>query len=399
MIPCGAPRMSVPAKSPLPILFLTVFVDLLGFGLVIPTLPLYAKSFGASPTVITLLSASFSLMQLICAPLWGRLSDRVGRRPVLALTAFGAAIAYVIFGLGTALWVLFVARAAAGAFGGSISAAQAYIADVTTPETRGRGMAVIGAAFGLGFTIGPALGGLAAHGFGPTAPYFIAAGLALVNGVWILAALPEPARHAHRPPRGLASYADALRTPRLAFYILIFFFVTYAFAHVESAFVLFTADRLGFGERENGLSFMLIGLTLTVMQGGVVRPLIARHGPVRLIVVGTIICAVGTALTPAAASWWHVIPICVLTACGNALYTPSLTTALSLATPGDRQGEMLGVAQSASALGRVVGPASAGLLFQYAGPAWPFVLSAAVLFVIGLVIAPRAKTDQAALGS
>jgi DHA1 family tetracycline resistance protein-like MFS transporter len=390
----SAPAAPGSAKSPLAILFLTVFIDLLGFGLVIPTLPIYARTFHASDTQVTMLAASYSLAQLVFAPIWGRISDRIGRRPVLAMTACGAVIAYCIFGLAGSLWLLYASRIFAGICGGNLSTAQAYIADVTTPATRHRGMAIIGAAFGLGFTVGPAVGGLAAHYLGTRSPYFIAAGLASANALWILWRLPEPARHTARPRRGFSSYADALTLRPFAYYLLVFFLVTYAFSHIEQAFVLFTTDTLKFTERDNGLSFMLIGLVLTIMQGLVVRKL--RWGPLPMIVAGAFIAAIGAGIIPLASVWWHILPACVLTAVGNSFYQPSLATALSLAAPTDRQGEMLGVSQSASALARVVGAASAGLLYEHLTHAAPFVMAATVLALAALLILPRVRRPVAA---
>jgi MFS transporter, DHA1 family, tetracycline resistance protein len=367
-------------KNPLAVIFLTVFIDLLGFGILIPLMPTYAQSYGASGTEVGLLAASFSFMQLVFAPVWGRLSDRVGRRPVLMLTALGTSAAYVVFGLADSLWLLFVARAFAGACGGSIATAQAYIADVTTPENRGRGMAIIGAGFGLGFTLGPALAVLA-DSLGPRAPFFVAAGLALINTVWIAIALPEPARHEGATRRGIGSYADALRIPTLLFFIGLFLLTTYAFSNIESSFALLTNHELGFTERDNGLAFTYIGLTITFMQLVVVRRLARKVRPVAMMMAGTACMAVGAAAMPLAQVWWHLaVPLTLLSA-GNALYSPSMMGAISTSAPVDRQGEMLGVAQSFGAVGRIAGPAGGGVLFDYVGHAAPF-YAAGVLMLL-----------------
>ncbi len=385
---------AVPRKSPLAVLFLTVFVDLLGFGILIPILPSYAKSFGASATMIGLLGAIYSLAQMLFAPVWGRVSDRVGRRPVILVTAAGACVSYLVFGFAEALWLLFVARAFAGACGANISTAQAYVADVTTPADRARGMGMIGAALGLGFTLGPAIGGLAAHWGGKHAPFFVAAGLAAVNFVWAYVALPEPERHSERARRGLSSYADALRVRELAFFIFVYLLVTFAFSHIETAYVLFNHDELGFGERENGLMFTLIGVIMVIMQMSTVRPLTARYGSKRLIVAGTAICATGALLMPFATVWWHLLPATVLIAVGNALFSPSLSAVISVAAPADRQGEMLGVSQSAGAIGRIGGPSSGGLLYDHAGHAWPFWVCAALLYLGALATGTEARRTR-----
>ena len=380
-------------KSPLGVLFLTVFVDLLGFGILIPILPSYAKSFGASATEIGLLSAIYSLTQMAFAPVWGRLSDRVGRRPIIILTALGGAVAYVVFGFATSLWLLFVARGFAGICGANIATAQAYVADVTTPETRARGMGMIGAALGLGFTVGPAVGGLAAHWGGRHMPFFVAAGLSLANAVWAYVALPEPERHAGRPPRGLASYADALRMPQLGFFIGMFLLVTFAFSNIETAYVLYTHDEMGFSERDNGLMFTLIGVVLVIMQASVVRPLTRRYGSPRLIIAGTALTALGSALLMLAQVWWQLLPPTVIIAAGTALYSPSLSTVISVSAPAERQGEMLGVSQSAGAIARVAGPSSAGAIYQYAGHAWPFYTCTLLLGLASLAIASRRSAN------
>src|SRR5690348_5083699 len=231
----------------MPTLFLIVFVDLVGFGLVIPLLPFYALRFAASPQQVTALLAVYSLMQLFTAPLWGRLSDRVGRRPVLMVSMAASVLAYAWIGCATALWMLFAARALAGACAGNIAAAQAYIADVTKPEERARGMGLIGAAFGLGFIIGPALGGLLAGNDIATAdvetPAWVAAGLSLAALCGVLLLLPEslPAdrRRVREVSRSrLAAIPNVLRRPVLSRLILIFFVVILAFAGMESSFAL-----------------------------------------------------------------------------------------------------------------------------------------------------------------
>ena len=381
-------------KSPLAVLFLTVFVDLLGFGILIPILPTYAKSFGASATEIGFLSAIYSLTQMAFAPVWGRLSDRVGRRPIIIATALGACVAYVVFGVAESLWLLFVARGFAGMCGANIATAQAYVADVTTPETRARGMGMIGAALGLGFTVGPAVGGLAAHFGGKHAPFFVAAALAALNAGWAFVALPEPERHASRPARGLGSYADALRLPHLGFYILLFLIVTFAFSNIETAYVLFTHDEFGFGERDNGLMFTLIGVVMVIMQSSVVRPLTRRYGSERLIAAGTFVTAIGSVLLVQAQVWWHLLPATVLIAVGTSLYSPSLSTVISINAPAERQGEMLGVAQSAGAVARIAGPGGAGLIYQHAGHAWPFYTCALLLGLSSLATYARRSASR-----
>lgn len=368
-------------RHPLAVIFLTVFIDLLGFGIVIPILPTYAEDYGASALAVGLLSTTYSVMQLLFAPLWGRLSDRVGRRPVIIATALGAAVAYTVFGLADRLWLLFVARAFAGMCAANIATAQAYIADVTSAENRARGMAIIGAGFGLGFTFGPALGGLATHFWGVHAPFFVAAGLALVNSVWAAVALPEPERHVGGERRSARSYRDAFAIPRLALLLGVFLIITYAFANIESTVALFNRHEHDFDARDNAYFFTFIGLTLTLVQLGGTRRLSRAYGERRLIIAGTALMGLGAATLPLAANWWQLLGPAALIAGGNALNSPSLMASISMAAPPERQGEMLGVAQSVGALGRILGPAAGGALFDHAGHSWPY-LTAGILMLL-----------------
>jgi MFS family permease len=382
-------------RSPLAVLFLTVFVDLLGFGIVIPILPTYAVTFGASAQLVTLLGAVYSATQLLFAPLWGRLSDRVGRRPIIVLSALGSAGAYLCFGLAESLALLFVARAVGGACGANISAAQAYIADVTGPEDRARGMSIIGAGFGLGFTFGPALGGLGAHALGASAPFFIAAGLALANAVWAFLALPEPVRHRAAPPRSLSSFGDAFRLPRLAVFLVVFFVVVFAFSIMEQTFVLYTHARFGLGELENGLVFTFIGLVLSLTQAFATRRLVARFGELRLVVAGTAFMALGIGMIPLAGGLAALLAATLFLAFGNALNSPSLMATISKAAPGTRQGEMLGVAQSIGALGRIAGPAAGGALFEATrGHRLPYVVAAALMALASVFVGARLSARE-----
>ena len=236
----------------MPILFLIVFVDLVGFGLIIPLLPFYAERFGASPQVVTILLAIFSLMSMISAPLWGRISDRIGRRPVLMASMLAAAFAYLWLGFATELWMLFAARAFAGLCAGNIAAAQAYIADVTPPERRARGMGMIGAAFGLGFIIGPALGGIVAGNELATAdlqaPGLIAAGLSFAAFLGVVLFLPESlptAVRARQSRSRIAVLQSVLRRPMLARLFAVFFLVILAFAGMESTFAMWAMRQFG----------------------------------------------------------------------------------------------------------------------------------------------------------
>jgi DHA1 family tetracycline resistance protein-like MFS transporter len=378
----------------MPTLFLIVFVDLVGFGLVIPLLPFYAVRFGASPQQVTLLLAIYSLMQLFTAPLWGRLSDRVGRRPVLIVSMAASVLAYLWIGSATALWMLFAARALAGACAGNIAAAQAYIADITKPEERAKGMGLIGAAFGLGFIIGPALGGLLAGNNPATAdietPAWVAAGLSFIalSGVVLLLpeSLPADRRGVGGPRRSrLSATLDVLRRPVLSRLILIFFLVILAFAGMESTFALWAIGQFGWGPRQVGYVFAYVGVLSALLQGGLIGPLTHRFGEERLLLCGLALIGIGLLTMPAVRSLAVLVLATSALALGMGLTQPSLNSLISRRAGREEQGEVLGVSQSVGSLSRVLGPAAAGFFFgefgRNAAFFWGAGLVAAALFV------------------
>ena len=360
----------------MPTLFLIVFIDLVGFGLVIPLLPFYALRFGAPPQEVTLLLAIYSLMQLFAAPLWGRLSDRVGRRPVLMISMAASVLAYLWIGSATAMWMLFTARALAGACAGNIAAAQAYIADITKPEERAKGMGLIGAAFGLGFIIGPALGGLLAGNNPATAdietPAWVAAGLSFLALWGVILFLPEslPAdlRGMHGGSRSrLKAIWNVLGRPVLSRLILIFFLVILAFAGMESTFALWAIEQFGWGPGQVGYVFAYVGVLSAILQGGLIGRLARRFGEERLLLCG--LALIGTGLL--AMLFAHSIPRLAFAvsalALGMGLTQPSLNSLISRRAGREEQGEVLGVSQSVGSLSRVLGPAVAGFLFAQFG--------------------------------
>src|SRR5215472_2375722 len=355
----------------MPTLFLIVLVDLIGFGLVIPLLPFYALRFAASPQQVTVLLAVYSLMQLFTAPLWGSLSDRVGRRPVLISSMAASALAYLWLGSATALWMLFAARALAGACAGNIAAAQAYIADITSPEDRAKGMGLIGAAFGLGFIIGPALGGLLAGNDPVTAdvetPAWVAAGLSALALLGVAVLLPESLPAAGRdgapPPGRVGAVLRVLRRPVLSRLILVNFLVILAFAGMQSVFAIWAMPQLGWGPRQVGYVFAYVGLASAVLQGGLIGRLTRRFGEERLLLCGLALVAAGFLVMPLA----HDLPILATAVSGLALGTgltqPSINSLISRHAGREEQGEVIGVAQSTSSLSRVLGPFAAGFFF------------------------------------
>jgi MFS family permease len=387
------------------ILFLIVFIDLVGFGLVIPLLPFYAERFSASPQQVTVLLAVYSLMQMLTAPVWGRLSDRIGRRPVLMTSLSAAALAYLWLGFADALWMLFAARALAGAGAGNIAAAQAYIADVTPPEKRARGMGMIGAAFGLGFIIGPALGGVVAGNDLATAdlrtPGLIACFLSLTALLGVVLVLKEsrPAGLAPRPRKSrAAALRDALGRRTLARLLAVFFLATVAFGGMESTFALWAMAQFGWGPAQVGYLFTYIGLLSAVMQGGLTGRLTARFGEEKLLVAGLALIALGLLAIPLA----HDLPVLMVAvsclALGMGAMQPSLNSLISRRAGAEQQGEVMGVAQSVASLSRVLGPICAGALFAGLGRDSPFLAGMALVIAavaIGWRLPPAAPEAAA----
>jgi MFS transporter, DHA1 family, tetracycline resistance protein len=388
-------------------LFLIVFTDLVGFGLIIPLLPFYGEHFHASPAEVGLLMAIYSLAQFIAAPLWGRLSDRIGRRPVLAVSLLGATLSYGWLAFSDALWMLFTARALGGFMAGNIATAFAYVADVTTPANRAKGMGVVGAAFGLGFIFGPAIGGVLA-GHDPEyadyrTPALIAAGLSGLAMILTVALLPESlpksVRRAHSAlPRASRRQllAEALRRPVVGRLIGIAFLATFVFAGMESTFAMWSRRQFGWGPEQNGYLFAFVGLVSAAVQGGLVGRLARRFGEHRLVVSGAAALALGMVAIPFASSLPLLGPAMLIVALGFSLMTPSLNSLVSLQVQSSVQGGTMGVSRSATTLARVLGPGWAGLLFEYLGKDWPFFAGALIMAgVIVIALALGADANAA----
>ena len=372
------------------ILFLIVFIDLVGFGVVIPLLPFYGIHFGATPAEITWMMACYSLAQFFFSPLLGRLSDRLGRRPVLLISLSASIASYLWLGFADTLWMLFAARLLSGAGAGNIAAAQAYITDVTTPETRAKGMGMIGAAFGLGFTIGPALGGLVA-GSNPSAaalarPAFLAAGLSCAAFVIALVrlkeSLPAEARAISARPSRWQVARDVSARPVLRRLILLLFVTVTAFAGMETTFALWANSAYGWGPRAVGYNFLYVGLVLVAVQGGLIGRLSKRFGEARLIIAGSAMIALGLVGLPFAVELWRLLLVNTLLALGMGMLSPSITSLISQQASIDERGGILGVSQSASSLSRILGPGVAGPLFQGFGRDAPYYAGAAVMALV-----------------
>jgi multidrug resistance protein len=386
-------------RSPLVILFVTVFIDLIGFGIVLPLLPFYAQHFGANALLVGLLSTSFSLMQLLFAPVWGRLSDLVGRRPVILVGLFGSSISYLTFALAPSLTILFLSRILAGIAGANISTAQAYIADSTQPENRAKGMGLIGAAYGLGFTVGPAIGGILSQ-YGYAIPGFFASALALANfgaAWWLLPESRNPSEVTRRIERGLnwQRLRTGLQHPELGVFLILFFIATFAFANLEATFALMTARKFGFDARANGYLFAYIGVLITVVQGGLTGRLAKRFGERRLISVGLFCMIFGLGLLPYSLGLKSLLLVLVLLVGGQGSTNPSISSLISQSASTEDQGGILGVAQSLASLARILGPIWGGFTFDALGFQYPYLtgsLFMAVAFSLSL-LAARGKLN------
>ena len=362
-------------RSPLLVIFVTVFIDLVGFGIVIPVLPFYVEGarFNASASVVGLLFASYSVMQLIFTPILGRLSDRYGRRPVLLVSILGTSLGFLILGLASTVWMLFLGRIIDGISGGNISTAQAYIADVTTPENRSKGMGLIGAAFGMGFIFGPAVGGVLSR-WGINVPFLFAAGLAFANATLLYFVLPETVTKDH-PARASAAtgrwsqLARALRQSRLAFVLVIYFLFVTAFSIMTTSFALFTMYRFGYDAHDTGWLFVFVGVVGAIVQGGLIGRLVKQFGEVLLVNVGALLFAASLFAIPFTGPHTGLLILLVVGATfavGNGLATPSLTGLASKSVGPAEQGGVLGVTQSAASLARTVGPVISSVLIYSA---------------------------------
>ena len=417
--------------SPLKIAFLTTFIDLLGFGIIIPIQPFYAESFGASPATITLLGASYSLMQFLLSGPIGKLSDRVGRRPVLLVSVALITVGYLAFAQATTITGLFIARMISGIGGANLGAAQAIIADITPPDQRARGMGLIGAAFGLGFVFGPAIGGFLGR-WGVVVPIYAAAVLAFMNLCFIYFNLPEtlrsksiegsaessdvkhqvPAHSSTHSPSVIAKIWGYQYVPQLLGVALSF---TLAFAMMEQTVGLFierawVSQSLTLDERHREAAtltayfLVAVGIGASIVQGGLIGRLTRRFGEVMLCRVGVLV-AIGTFLVipwaGANAPFSTMMLIGVVMACGTGVLHPSRNSLLSQGCPPEVQGGALGANQSLASLGRVIGPACAGFLFEVS-PNMPFWVGAGVMltslfFVLSLSVPTPSRVASSAV--
>lgn len=382
-------------SKPLLVLFLTILVNLIGFGIIIPLLPFYATSYGASPVMIGLLFASFSVSQLFAAPLLGEWSDRWGRRPVLILSLIGTTVSFVMLAMATSLWMLFAARIIDGLSGGNITTARAYIADVTTDEDRAKAYGFLGAAFGLGFIMGPALGGFFSH-ISYTAPIWVAAivSLGATGLAWVW--LPETL-HRGRAVTGSAWQAlrDIAGRSQLRILLGVDFIYWMSFAVYQTTFALFGAHRFGFDAAKTGYFLSAFGFLGVIVQGGLVGPIVRRLGERRTLTAGLLFAAIGwggSAMT-------YSLPIFVLLlipgAMGIGLCNATLSALISHSAGADEQGRIQGAAGALESIGRATGPVWGNAALEYFGEGAAYGAAAVLLIGASMLIGSYKPPERA----
>ncbi len=401
------------------IIFFTVFIDLIGFGIIVPSVPLYSRHFGAHGWEIGVIISAFSAMQFLFSPIWGRLSDRHGRRPILLLSTAGAALSYVLFGLSAALenhraalWLMILSRAFAGVCGGNITVAQAYIADITPPDQRSRRMGLIGMAFGLGFIFGPAIGGVSIKYLGSSGPGWVAAGFCAANfllAYFILSESRRPGSAGVTPRPHLTQWAHTLAQPKIGVLVIVFFLATFCFSCFESTLPLVVSDNFHLSVQVDETKattvamylFVYCGLIGAVVQGGMIGRLVKALGEPKLIAVSLLLTALSMALLPFIGGtvqlscrvlfsaegrpWWLMLGALALLSVGTSLTRPPLFGLLSNLTAEHEQGANIGVAQGAGSLARILGPVFATGLLPVV-PALPYLICTGILLATMLVV-------------
>src|SRR5213593_1893028 len=384
---CYIPPPMPASRARAGVIFFTVLIDLIGFGIVLPILPFYAQRFGAAGLGYGGVIGVFSLMQFVATALLGKLSDRIGRRPVLLTTMLVNAVGYTLFAFAGSYWVLFLSRVVSGFAGGNISAAQAYMADITTPVERSRGMGIIGAAFGIGFSLGPAIGGFAAHFGGDAAPGLVAVGLSLANFVSAYFILPESLKselRVKRPLFDLGHIAEAIARPKLRPIMIVWALVPLAFAGYTVALPLWASAALGWRERELAILFTIIGVTAASVQGYFFGKIVRRTGERTLVIAGTFGMALAIAIVPFLPSSALLYGWTFVLAVSNSVFAPAATGLVSVYADPSEQGTVLGAAQAIAALGRTAGPPLIGTVYDVVSPITSFLLAGGIMVIAGV---------------
>ncbi len=363
---------------PLTFIFFTVLIDMLGYGMILPLLPFYVQEQQGGAAIVGGLSAFYAALQLLSGPTLGALSDRYGRKPVLLLCLLGTGVAYTLFGLANSLPWLFLATLLDGLTGNNLSTAYAYVADITTPQERSRGMGIVGAGFGVGLMVGPALGGVLTP-YGLHAPAFAAAALALLNTLYgfffLPESLPPERRTQHRASySGLGQLGQLLRLPALRHDLLIIFLLNLAFSGLQTNFPLFSAARFGWDARANGLFFGFLGVIGVLTQGVLYLRLQPRFGEKKLLSFGLLFLSLGLMGMSLAPQGWMLLPVVGMAVFASSLATPSISGLVSLHAPQNAQGALMGGQQILFSLAAIFGPLLAGLSFEHLSPVAPYAL-------------------------
>jgi len=381
------------------VLFSVIVVDLIGFGIVVPILPFWAEQYGASGGFLGVLFASHAAAQFLFAPVWGRVSDRIGRRPVMLITIAGTAVALGFLGIADSLGQILAARLLAGAFGSNISVATAYLTDITEEADRTRWMGMIGASFAVGFTLGPPIGGLLAK-LGHGTPMFFAAGMAALNLIWAALRLHEPERRATTAKPDLTTRLDVLRAPVIGRVCLIYFLFSLAVTQLETTFALFLFHRFGYDEL--GVALVMLGMAVVMggIQGGGMKRLSQRFAERQLVLSGLVCMSLAFVFVPFPATAGLLMVPLGLAAVGRGIAQPPMMSLVSLASDEASRGLVMGVFQSTASAARIFGPIAAGLLYDLGTP-YPYWLAAGFTAVGALLalqipglLAAAAATDE-----
>ncbi|MFT3996053.1 MAG: MFS transporter [Asticcacaulis sp.] len=395
-------KRAIQDNSALSVMFGVVFINLVGFGLLVPLMPFFAQTLNAGPWQVTLMFAAYSLGQFFAEPLWGGLSDRWGRKPVLVITTASNVLFYILLAFAPNVWWAIGIRFLNGIGSGNVSCIQSYVSDMSEPHQRASRMSLIGAAFSLGFVIGPVIGGFLAHeeagAAGFRLPLFLAAALSAVATLGILVYVRESrVRTPHAAPQNFrATFTEARRNPIISRLILATLFYMAALAGLEATFGLWAKARYEWGPREVSLIFLFIGVTAALMQVVFTRPLVRRYGEARILVLGLFVFGLGFFLQGINRAPLLVTPLVMLAALGQAVIFASISAIISKSTAPERQGAMLGLNQSTGAIARIAGPVVAGFLFSQLGADGPLWFCALMCFT-GALLALRVEKVESRL--
>jgi MFS transporter, DHA1 family, multidrug resistance protein len=400
--PPTSPNAAAPIAPPHShaILFLTMFINMVGFGIIMPILPFFAENMGATATHLGLLFTVYSLMQFFFAPFWGRLSDRIGRKPVIVTGLAGFSISFLLFGLSTELWMLYAARILGGVLSSAtLPTIMAYVADTTDEKQRGGAMGRISAAMGLGLTFGPVLGGFLG-GVSAAFPFFFAAATGALICLFAYFVLPESLTKASlsaaklrpAPPLGLRVLSQALAGP-VGFVLVLAFLSNFASANLQGTFALFSEVHFGAGTSEMGILFGAMGISMAAAQGFLIGPVIRRWGEQRTIQLGLLCNGTGYMGFLFASSVWTMIPSMILMGLGFAAMMPSVNSWVSKRGAPEQQGMNMGVVNAFSSLGRVFGPIAGGLIYDLIGYQWPYIVGSAIFFMALLFAIVQFRRD------